>query len=85
MAERNFNMTVNIPQDEFRRLVNDIKAFVDDPRLPNVMARIAVDTLRMYDLGELPGLATRGRSGMDYPEESLEDPEEDFREGRREE
>lgn len=61
-------MTVNIPADEFRRLINDIKAFVDDPRLPNVMARIAVDTLRMYDLGEHPGLEQK----------------EDFREDRRE-
>ena len=41
---------INIPADEFRRLLNDIKAYIDNPSLPNMMAKIAVDTLRMYDI-----------------------------------
>ena len=44
------NNMINIPADEFRRLLNDIKAYIDDPSLPNMMAKIAIDTLRMYDI-----------------------------------
>lgn len=40
---------INIPEDEFRRLINDIKAYIDNPDLPNIMAKIALDTLLMYD------------------------------------
>ena len=41
---------INIPTNEFKRLINDIKAYIDDPSLPNMMAKIAINTLKMYDI-----------------------------------
>lgn len=41
---------ISIPADEFRRLLNDIQAYLDNPTLPDMMAKIAIGTLRMYDL-----------------------------------
>lgn len=41
-----------IPKDEFRRLLNDIQAYLDNPSLPDMMAKIAIGTLRMYDTEE---------------------------------
>ena len=43
---------INIPADEFRRLLNDIQAYLDNPSLPDMMAKIAIGTLRMYDTEE---------------------------------
>jgi hypothetical protein len=41
---------ISIPTDEFRRLLNDIQAYLDNPTLPDMMAKIAIGTLRMYDI-----------------------------------
>jgi hypothetical protein len=41
---------ISIPADEFRRLLNDIQAYLDNPTLPDMMAKIAIGTLRMYDI-----------------------------------
>lgn len=41
---------ISIPKDEFRRLLNDIQAYLDNPSLPDIMAKLAIGTLRMYDI-----------------------------------
>lgn len=43
---------ISIPENEFRRLLNDIQAYLDNPSLPDMMAKIAIGTLRMYDTEE---------------------------------
>jgi hypothetical protein len=41
---------INISENEFRRLIGHIKEYLDNPSLPNTMAKIALDTLKMYDV-----------------------------------
>jgi len=43
---------ITIPADEFRRLLNDIQEYLDNPSLPDIMAKLAIGTLRMYDIEE---------------------------------
>jgi len=43
---------ISVPEDEFRRLLNDIQTYLDDPSLPDIMAKLAIGTLRMYDTEE---------------------------------
>ena len=43
---------ISIPADDFRSLLTDIQAYLDDPSLPDIMAKLAIDTLRMYDTEE---------------------------------
>jgi hypothetical protein len=41
---------IKIPADEFRRLIGHIQEYLDNPNLPNMMAKISIDTLKMYDI-----------------------------------
>lgn len=41
---------ITISVDEFRRLIGHIQEYLDNPSLPNTMAKIALDTLKMYDI-----------------------------------
>lgn len=41
---------ITISIDEFRRLIGYIQEYIDNPNLPNTMAKIAIDTLKMYDI-----------------------------------
>ena len=41
---------ITISADEFRRLLGYIQEYINDPSLPNTMAKIALDTLKMYDI-----------------------------------
>jgi hypothetical protein len=41
---------ITISIDEFRRLIGHIQEYIDNPNLPNTMAKIAIDTLKMYDI-----------------------------------
>jgi len=41
---------ITISIDEFRRLIGHIQEYLDNPNLPNTMAKIALDTLKMYDV-----------------------------------
>ena len=41
---------ITISTDEFRRLIGHIQEYLDNPNLPNTMAKIAIDTLKMYDV-----------------------------------
>jgi hypothetical protein len=41
---------ISISENEFRRLIGDIQEYIDNPNLPNTMAKIALDTLKMYDI-----------------------------------
>jgi hypothetical protein len=41
---------ITISASEFRRLIGHIKEYLDNPSLPNTMAKIALDTLKMYDV-----------------------------------
>ena len=50
---------ISIPADEFRRLLNDIQSYLDNPSLPDIMAKLAIGTLRMYDTEEYE------KNGMD--------------------
>jgi len=43
---------ITIPANEFRRLINDIQAYLDNPSLPDIMAKLAIGTLKMYDIEE---------------------------------
>jgi hypothetical protein len=40
---------ITISADEFRRLIGHIQEYLDNPNLPNTMAKISIETLRMYD------------------------------------
>lgn len=56
---------ISIPENEFRRLLNDIQAYLDNPRsAPSMMAKIAIGTLRMYDVGYFYS-APEKKNGMD--------------------
>jgi|688.fasta_scaffold1863396_2 hypothetical protein len=41
---------ITISTNEFRRLIGHIQEYLDNPNLPNTMAKIAIDTLKMYDV-----------------------------------
>jgi hypothetical protein len=41
---------ITISIDEFRRLIGHIQEYINNPNLPNTMAKIAIDTLKMYDI-----------------------------------
>ena len=41
---------ITISENEFRRLIGHIQEYLDNPNLPNTMAKIALDTLKMYDI-----------------------------------
>ena len=41
---------ITISENEFRRLIGHIQEYLDNPSLPNTMAKIAIDTLKMYDI-----------------------------------
>lgn len=41
---------IKISENEFRRLIGHIQEYLDNPSLPNTMAKIALDTLKMYDI-----------------------------------
>ena len=41
---------ITISTDEFRRLISHIQEYLDNPNLPNTLAKISLDTLKMYDI-----------------------------------
>ena len=41
---------ISISEEEFRRLTGYIQEYIDNPSLPNIMAKISLDTLKMYDV-----------------------------------
>jgi hypothetical protein len=41
---------ITISTDEFRRLIGHIQEYLENPNLPNTMAKISIETLKMYDV-----------------------------------